>query len=72
MVRDTEAIKRICIAFMKLLFPHETDVSSLNPDEFEKYCLKPAMEMRSIIKSQLAVMDKAEFSGTTIPEITVK
>lgn len=70
--RDTEAIKRICTGFMKLLFPNVTDVSHINIDEFEMYCLKPAMEMRSVIKSQLTVIDPEEFGGTAIPEITVR
>lgn len=67
--RDTEAVKRICTAFMKLLFPNVTDVGDINIDEFEKYCLSPALAMRSIIKKQLGVLDPGEFGGKTIPDI---
>ena len=70
--RDTEAIKRICTGFLKLLFPDATEVDKINIDEFERYSLAPAKEMRSIIKTQLSIMDPGEFGGTTIPDITIK
>ena len=69
--RDTEAIKRLSTAFLKLLFPHATDVSELDPAEFETYCLKPAMEMRGIIKTQLGILDPGEFQGKQIPSVTL-
>lgn len=70
--RDTEAIKRICTAYLKLLFPNAVDVSKVNIDEFEIYCLKPALEMRGVIKKQLGIIDRGEFGGKTIPDITIK
>jgi len=70
--RDTEAIKRICTGLLKLLFPNATDVSKVNIDEFERYCLTPAMEMRGVIKTQLGIIDSGEFGGSSIPEITIK
>ncbi len=69
--RDTEAIKRICTAFLKLLFPNATDIGKVNVDEFEKYCLNPAIEMRGVIKTQLGVIDPGEFGGKKVPAITV-
>lgn len=69
--RDTEAIKRICTGFMKLLLPHVRMVDELDLNEFNKYCLMPAMKMREIIKTQLGIMD-AEFRGKNIPEIRIK
>lgn len=69
--RDTEAIKRLSTAFLKLLFPHATDVSEIDPAEFETYCLKPAMEMRGIIKTQLGILDPGEFQGKQIPSVTL-
>lgn len=70
--RDTEAIKRICTGYLKLLFPDATDVSKVDISLFETYCLAPAMEMRRVIKTQLGIIDRGEFGGTTIPEITFK
>ena len=59
--RDLNAIKRLCTAFVKLLFPHATCKGDINPEEFNKYCLDPAKEMRSVIKKQLCVVDPGEF-----------
>ncbi|MBQ7630269.1 MAG: BREX system Lon protease-like protein BrxL [Selenomonadaceae bacterium] len=70
--RDTEAIKRICTAFLKLLFPHVKSVDNVNLTEFENYCLRPAKEMRGVIKSQLAILDFGEFGHSTIPDIKIK
>lgn len=70
--RDTEAIKRICTGYLKLLFPDAIDVGKVDISLFQKYCLDPAMEMRRIIKTQLGIIDRGEFGGTTIPEITIK
>ena len=39
---------------------------------FKTYCLEPAMEMRRVIKTQLGIIDRGEFGGTTIPDITIK
>ena len=69
--RDTEAIKRIATAFLKLLYPNVRSVEDLNKEEFLKYCLKPAMEMRRVIKTQLGIID-SEFLGKDIPEISIK
>ena len=70
--RDTEAIKRICTAYLKLLFPNATNVAKVNIEEFETYCLEPAKEMRRVIKTQLGIMDRGEFGGKTIPDIVIK
>lgn len=70
--RDTEAIKRSCTAYLKLLFPDAVSADRVNRSEFEEYCLKPAMEMRGIIKTQLGIIDPGEFGGAKIPDITVK
>jgi len=68
--RDTTAVKRICSGFMKLLFPHVKSVDSVNKDEFEIYCLEPALHMRQIIKRQLHIMD-SEYSDS-IPVISIR
>ncbi len=55
--RDTTAIKRLCSAYVKLLFPHWQERTQVNLEEFEQYCLKPAIEMRTTIKRQMALLD---------------
>jgi ATP-dependent Lon protease len=69
--RDTEAIKRICTGFLKLIFPNVRNVNQLDIKEFEYYCLQPALKMRGVIKTQLGIID-TEFRGKTIPDIKVK
>lgn len=66
--RDTEAIKRICTAFLKLLFPNVRKAEDVNREEFHRYCLQPAIEMRRVIKIQLGIID-SEFSGKDVPDI---
>ena len=65
--RDTEAIKRLCTAWLKLLFPHTTALEVVEHEQFAEYCLKPAMQMRGIIREQLHKLD-AEY-GEGLPEI---
>ena len=67
--RDTEAIKRICTGFMKLLFPHVKSADEIDVTDFEAYCLRPAKEMRGVIKTQLGILDFGEFGQSTIPDI---
>lgn len=70
--RDLTAIKRLCTAFLKLLFPNAKKKEDIQPNEFIKYCLEPAKEMRGIIKKQLCVIDPEEFnipSKRDIPDI---
>jgi ATP-dependent Lon protease len=55
---------------MKLLFPHYTSISDVNLDEFDKYCLQPAIRRRGIIKEQCHNID-AEFK-IKMPEIMLK
>lgn len=59
--RDLVAIKRLCTAFLKLIFPHVKKKEGIPPDEFIKYCLDPAKEMRGDIKKQLCIVDPSEF-----------
>jgi len=68
-MRDFTAVKRISTAYMKLLFPHWTSLSNVNKDEFETYCLEPALRRRGIIKEQCHNID-AEFK-TQMPTINV-
>lgn len=68
--RDTEAVKRICTAYLKLLFPNVRSADSISSFEFKKYCLKPAMEMRQIIRMQMGYADE-KYQGSLVPEFTV-
>ena len=69
--RDTEAIKRICTAYLKLLFPNVGKSKDVDLIQFNKYCLKPAISMRSIIKYQLGILD-VEFRGKSVPYFDIR
>ncbi len=69
--RDTEAIKRITTAYLKLLFPHVRNESDVDKIEFRDYCLLPAMKMRRIIKLQQGMID-TQYEGKDVPFLTVK
>lgn len=68
--RDTEAIKRICTAYLKLIFPNVREKGDIQLKDFYDFCLEPAKEMRRIIKTQLGIVDM-EFLGKDIPNITI-
>lgn len=69
-MRDFTAVKRIATAYMKLLFPHWISKSDVNIDDFDNYCLQPAIERRGIIKEQCHNIDP-EFKNT-MPRISVR
>ena len=69
--RDTEAIKKICTAFLKLLFPRVRQPSDISRDDFWNYCLKPAMDMRAIIRIQMGYSDEKE-QGKAVPDFDVE
>lgn len=69
-MRDFTAVKRIATSYIKLLFPHWRTVEDVNLDEFEMYCLEPALKRRGIIKEQCHRIDP-EFK-TAMPDIKVK
>lgn len=56
--RDVEAIKRLCSAILKLLFPHIKHIGDLNIEEFKRFCFDLAVQMRQLIRRQLYLMDK--------------
>ena len=69
--RDTEAVKRICTAFLKLLFPNVRSIYDIESRDFNRYCLRPATKMRRIIKMQLGILDP-EFKGKDVPAFSVR
>ena len=67
--RDTKAIIRLCIAYLKLLFPHVNSPSDIDKRDFDIYCLQPAIEKRQIIREQIHMIDpefKPELPGISI------
>jgi ATP-dependent Lon protease len=69
--RDTEAVKRLSTAFLKLLFPNVEKESDIRATDFNRYCLKPAVRMRATIIKQLGIID-SEFKGKNMPNFTIK
>ena len=73
--RDLTAIKRLCTAFVKLIFPNAEKRDDIPAEDFVKYCLNPAKEMRAVIKKQLCIVDPEEFNvpgRKDIPDIQYK
>ena len=69
--RDTEAIKRIATAYLKLLFPHVRTVDDVNRRDFERYCLRRASRMRDTILVQLGILD-IEYRGKNVPDLQLR
>ena len=67
--RDTTAVKRIATAYLKLLFPNVNDTSDIDKEDFNNYCLIPAIEKRQIIRRQIHLIDE-EFSDE-MPDIKI-
>lgn len=68
--RDTEAVKRIATAYLKLLFPHVRTTADVNPKEFKRYCLTPACKMRRIIRMQISMFDSSY--NSELPQFTIR
>ena len=68
-MRDFKAVKKIATSAMKLLFPHWKSVEDVNLEEFDLYCLQPAIERRGIIKEQCHYID-SEFK-TSMPNFWI-
>ena len=68
--RDVRAIKKLCSAYLKLLFPNVRSAKDIDRSDFETYCLQPAMRMRAIIRQQLHLMD-SEYPSE-LPDIRVR
>ena len=69
--RDTEAVKRISTAYLKLLFPHVRRPEDISPQDFSRYCLRRAVKMREIIRYQLGLLD-SEYKGKSVPDFVVR
>lgn len=64
--RDTEAVKRIATAYLKLLFPNVRSASDISAYDFKHYCLDRAIRMRDTIRYQLGLLD-IEYAGKDLP-----
>ncbi len=69
--RDTEAVKRIATAYLKLLFPNVRRAADISEREFRRYCFRRAVTMRSTIKYQMGLIDR-EFEGKPLPDFTLR
>ena len=69
-MRDFKAVKRVATAAMKLFFPQWKSIEDVNIEEFNYYCLEPALYRRGIIKTQCHHIDP-EFK-TEMPHIAIK
>ena len=69
--RDTEAVKRIATAYLKLLFPHVRSAKDVDAREFNRYCLMPAKKMRQIIVQQMGMVD-LQYKGKNVPTFTIR
>lgn len=69
--RNVEAVKKLCTAYLKLLFPHITSAAQVNKEEFKKYCLNPSIEMRQAVLYQLRLLDD-EYQNVDMPEFKIK
>ncbi len=68
--RDVNAIKRLSFAYLRLLFPHVRRPGDISKEDFERFCLKPAIEKRGIIRRQLHILDQ-EYKEE-LPDIGVR
>ncbi len=69
--RDTEAVKRIATAYLKLLFPNVRQAADIPASDFNRYCLDRARKMRDTIRYQLGVLD-VEYRGKDLPVFSVR
>lgn len=68
--RDTESVKRIATAYLKLLFPHVKTPADVSAREFKHYCLAPACKMRRIIRMQISMFDSSY--NSELPQFTIR
>ena len=71
-MRHTKAVKRVATAYLKLLFPHVTSVGQLDLNEFNIYCLQPAIRRRDIVREQCSNIDAESSFSKPMPDFRVK
>ncbi len=70
--RHLNAVRRIATAYCKLLFPHITSPEQLDPVEFDRFCLQPAIRRRDMVRQQCANIDNESSFSKPMPQIRVK
>lgn len=68
--RDVTAIKRLTTAYLKILFPQVNSTQDMSKNDFETFCLNPALNMRSIVRRQIHLIDR-EFKEE-LPQIGIR
>jgi ATP-dependent Lon protease len=68
--RDVTAVKRLCAGYLRLLFPNVHQSRDISADDFDLYCLQPALEKRAIIRRQAHLVD-SEFKEE-MPDISIR
>ena len=70
--RHKKAVVRMATAYYKLLFPHLVDIKLVNVEDFDTYCLQPAIRRRDIIRQQCDINDTGSTYLKPIPTIKIK
>lgn len=70
--RHKKAVIRMATAYLKLLFPNVIGVESIDPADFDMYCLQPAIHRRDVIRQQCAINDTGTTYQKPIPDIFVR
>ncbi len=65
--RDTKAVKKMCTAYLKLLYPHAKEIGDIPRNEFISFVFEPSMAKRAIVRQQLSEID-SEYSSV-MPDI---
>ena len=60
-MRDKKAITRLASAYLKLIFPD----LQVTQEEFNKYCVQPAVDLRQRVRDELHKMD-SEYAKVSI------
>ncbi len=67
--REQEAVMRLCIAYLKLFFPHANSdlirTVSFRKD-FNRYCLQPAKRMQETVHKQMQIINPMEFANRSM------
>jgi ATP-dependent Lon protease len=70
--RDKEAILRVCTAYLKLFFHMPCVQKWWIAASFSAIVYGPAVQMRTIIRKQLQILDPKEFGGKNVAAFTLK